>query len=166
MKEGLGNIPIIAIIIVFITFVSGYLAYNVNYTKAFKMKNKIISVYEEYNGQCGSECKSKIGAYAQEIGYSYLNLTESDCNDERFVPVGVVNSGSFANNYYGYCEYKVQDLISPDWVVNECVERYHYRILTKINIRIPIIESILKLRVMNVTGDTETFTVKSSTCVS
>ena len=34
---------------------------------------------------------------------------------------------------------------------------YYYRILTRIDIRIPIVQNVLNLRVLNVTGDTKTF---------
>lgn len=160
MKEGLGNVPILTIIIVFIAFVSGYLAYNVNYTKAFRMKNRIISLYEEYNGNCDGSCKTKILEYANEIGYSYVNLKESDCNDSRFIPYGAKSEDIQTLSSYGYCEYKVRSYKSSADVVDECEDRYYYRILTKIDIRLPIIENVMNLKVLNVTGDTKTFTVK------
>ena len=54
MNEGIGSTTILVIIVVFIALVSGYMAYNVNYTKAFRMKNKIISdskniIFKPYN---------------------------------------------------------------------------------------------------------------------
>ena len=45
MRDGLGSAVMIAIIVVFIAIVSGYLAFNVNYMKAFNMKNKICQKY-------------------------------------------------------------------------------------------------------------------------
>ena len=47
MRDGIGSVVMITIIIVFIVAASSYLAFNVNYTKAFRMKNKIISIYED-----------------------------------------------------------------------------------------------------------------------
>ena len=44
MRDALGGSVTIVIIVVFIVIVLGYLAFNVNYTKAFRMKDKIISV--------------------------------------------------------------------------------------------------------------------------
>ena len=43
MRDALGGIVNITIIVVFLVIVSGYLAFNVNYTKAFRVKNKIIT---------------------------------------------------------------------------------------------------------------------------
>ena len=70
MNEGIGSTTILVVIAVFIAIVSAYLAYNVNYTKAFRMKNKIVSLYEEYNGQCFNDCQAKIRDYARDIGYN------------------------------------------------------------------------------------------------
>ena len=50
MSDSLGGTVVIVIIVVFITLVSGYMAFNINYTKAFKAKNKIVSIIEENEG--------------------------------------------------------------------------------------------------------------------
>ena len=52
MRDAFGGVANLAIIIVFLTLVSGYLALNVNYTKAFRVKNKIISTFEQFEGNC------------------------------------------------------------------------------------------------------------------
>ena len=51
MRDSIGGTVILVIIMVFMVFAIAYLAYNVNYQKAFRMKNKIISIYEKYNGK-------------------------------------------------------------------------------------------------------------------
>lgn len=156
MNEGVGSTTIIVIIVVFIAIVSAYLAYNVNYTKAFRMKNKIVSLYEEYNGVCGSECKGKIIEYAKDIGYNPYNSLR--CDDQDVKPVGIVTStGREVSGLY--CEYKVKVQKSgvSDDVFLDSKDEYYYRILTRIDIQIPIIQNILSLRVLNVTGDTKAF---------
>jgi len=156
MNEGVGSTTIIVIIMVFISVVSAYMAYNVNYTKAFRMKNKIISLYEEYDGHCESECHAKIIEYGKQIGYKSATLK---CDDNPFVPSGSV-SQPFTD--IGYCEYKVMvektDRSRVDvYEDNHSVPGYYYRILTRIDIRIPIIQNVLQLNALNVTGDTKVF---------
>lgn len=46
MRDAIGGVVNIQIILVFIVIVSGYLAFSVNYTKAFRVKNKIITTLE------------------------------------------------------------------------------------------------------------------------
>ena len=58
MKEAFSGIYSIAFIVVFLVIVIGILGLVVSYTKAFKMKNIIISTIEKYEGACcggGSE---------------------------------------------------------------------------------------------------------------
>ena len=43
MRDAIGGVVNITIIVTFLVIVSGYLAFNVNYTKAFRVKNKIIT---------------------------------------------------------------------------------------------------------------------------
>ena len=47
MKDSIGAIPSLALVFMFIIIISGYLAFSVNYSKAFKMKSKIIDVFQE-----------------------------------------------------------------------------------------------------------------------
>ena len=95
MSDSLGGTVVIVIIVVFITLVSGYMAFNINYTKAFKMKNKIIDTYEKYNGACNTatDCNKEIENYAKEIGY----------NTERFN----CSKGTAHGTIGKYCVYEV-----------------------------------------------------------
>ena len=70
MRDAFGGVANLVIIVVFLVLVSGYLAFNVNYTKAFRVKNKIISTYEQYNGNCSnnsSPCMAQIMKYMNSI---------------------------------------------------------------------------------------------------
>ena len=157
MNEGMRSTTMIVIIIVFISVVSAYMAYNVNYTKAFRMKNKIIALYEEYDGDCGADCKEEIAEYAKDIGYTSINNLH--CEESYFKPDDPsVRTQTF--DRYGYCEYKVNVVKSSSASVfedNNSNPGYYYRILTRIDINIPIIQNVLDLRILNITGDTKTF---------
>ena len=63
MRDALGGTVTISIIVIFIVFSLGYMAFNVNYTKAFRMKDKIVAMYEKYNGSCGTDCEQEILEY-------------------------------------------------------------------------------------------------------
>ncbi len=156
MNEGVGSTTVLVVIVVFIAVVSAYLAYNVNYTKAFRMKNKIISLYEEYDGKCVTECRNKIIEYAKDIGYNPYNSLR--CDDQDVKPAGVTTTtGREVSGLF--CEYKikVQKSSASDDVFIDSGDEYYYRILTRIDIQIPIIQNILSLRILNVTGDTVAF---------
>lgn len=149
MRDAMGGTVVIVIIVVFIVIASAYMAFNVNYTKAFRMKNKVISYYEEYKGECrnNSKCVQKIRDYARSIGYDPANLVCS-------------NGFTRADNLY--CEKKVPltTRASSDVYDKEIREGYYYKIETKIDIRIPIVDNVMGIRVFRITGDTKVFEIK------
>lgn len=143
MRDAVGGSAAIFIIMIFIVVALGYLAFNVNYTKAFRMKNKIISVYEDYDGECSSKCQEHIKKYAATIGYlsadincpkGYKGMEDLYCIKE--VEVHPNNSGE-----------EISDLSN----------RSYYKIITKINVDVPVIRNIFDLRIFQITGDTKTF---------
>jgi len=146
----MGGSVVIVIIMVFIVLVSAYLAFNVNYMKAFKMKDKIITLYEESDGECLSTCQDKIKKYAREIGYDvatlncangYQNIGNMYC--EKEVKVSAKNCNS--NSKYEPCD---------------TGKSKYYKIVTKIDIRIPIVDNALDIKPFQITGDTRVFTEK------
>lgn len=50
MKEAIGGGWLLGFVIVFVVLFSGYLAVSINYTKSFKIKNKIINLIETNEG--------------------------------------------------------------------------------------------------------------------
>jgi len=150
MRDAMGGLVNIVIIVVFMVIVSGYLAFNVNYTKAFRVKNKIISTYEQYEGNCestSSKCVTEIVEYMRQIGYDRKVNLKSIERDGYVCPDG-----------YGYCYKKVE--ARNDTNVNDN-SKYYYKIVTQITIDIPIINRVMaNLNTFRVTGDTKTFTVR------
>jgi hypothetical protein len=144
MRDSLGGVVNIVIIVVFIVIALGYLAFNVNYTKAFRMKNKIISVYEDYNGKCTaySECKSEIKEYASSIGYKPANLT---CES------GYTKVDSL------YCVKEESAVTYTSGSQQDKRSGKYYKVVTKININIPIVDNILGIKVFSVSGNTKVF---------
>ena len=50
MRDAFGGIVNIVLVAIFLVIVSGILGLVVNYTKAFRMKNAVISTIEQYEG--------------------------------------------------------------------------------------------------------------------
>lgn len=86
MRDALGGVVNIQFILIFIVLVSGYLAFSVNYTKAFRAKNKIIDVYESYEGNLKNPgAEEKISSYLKKIGYrpatQYVTAANAECDN-------------------------------------------------------------------------------------
>ena len=125
MRDALGGVVNIAIIVVFMVIVSGYLAFNVNYTKAFRVKNKIISVIENREG-LDETGKKEIENYAKSIGY---NVNINKCSGEW----------EAANKDKGTFCYK---RVSQD-KGSDRLDKGYYEIITFVSIDIPIIKNIM-----------------------
>lgn len=144
MRDAFGGLMNMVIIVVFLVLVSGYLAFNVTYTKAFRVKNKIITTIEQYEGNCGNDngaCDTEIKNYMKEIGYSsltQLSIEGYDCKN-------------------GYCIKRIEPDRTGD-SVNDQDKKVYYKVVTAISIDIPIINKIMpQLRIFQVSGTTKQF---------
>ncbi len=148
MRDAFGGVANLVIIVVFLVLVSGYLAFNVNYTKAFRVKNKIISTIEEYEGNCNpksttNECNIKILEYMNSLGYDAPNLNIADYECEN-----------------GYCIKRVDIAKPAASSTDDTKERAYFKVVTQINIDIPIINKIMPgLKIFQVSGDTKPIVV-------
>ena len=158
MRDAFGGVTSLVIIVVFLVLVSGYLAFNVSYTKAFRVKNRIISLYEQYEGkQCfddiNSECNKKIVEYMNQVGYNPgtnpITITAKDAED------GGLAADSY-KCYHGYCAIKFDVKKVDNSSYDDMKVRAYYKIITQIEIDIPILNKIIPyLRVFTIAGDTK-----------
>ena len=138
MKDAFGGILNIAFIAIFLVLVSGILGLIVNYTKAFKMKNIVISTIEQYEGASGcfdgsdSGCRNRMMSEAKNIGYRPTNL---QCPYSK-----------------GYT--KTNDLFCYKKIESDSGRNYVYSIITQVDINIPIINNIMGMSIFQVHGDT------------
>ncbi len=77
MKESIGGTWLFQIAIVFIVLFAGYLALSVNYSKAFKVKNEILSIIEKDEG-LSEKAKDDIVAYLRENNHSVYGKCDAD----------------------------------------------------------------------------------------
>ncbi len=144
MRDAFGGVVNLTMIVVFLVLVCGYLAFNVNYTKAFRVKNYIITSLEQYEGNCtsGTACSDKIQSYIKQVGYSAPDFKLDDyvCN-------------------YGYCYKEFKTSEESTGSVAESTKQVYYRVVTQINIDIPIVNRIMPgLKIFQISGNTKLIT--------
>lgn len=139
MKDAFGGILNIFLIAIFLLIISGILGFVVNYTKAFRMKNTVISAIEQYEGSKGcfsdqakgdTGCRDKIKNGAKKFGYHPARL---------YCPEGYTESDRI------FC-YK-QELSNSG-------KHYVYTVITQVDANIPIIDRIMGLSIFQVHGET------------
>ena len=151
MKEAFGGIVNYLFLVIFLVIVISILALVVSYTKAFRMKNAIISVIEEYEGSgcypesplsptgstSDSACRRKIKAKAKALAYSPPNLVCKGPN--------IYNASGI------YC-YSIEKRIDNKAVI---------KVITQVDMHFPIIEKIMGFRFFQVVGDTRVIELQS-----
>lgn len=146
MKASFGGIMNLFIIVTFIIIISSFLLFNISYAKAFRVKNKIITTYEQYEGNCessNSACYKIIKNYEDRLGYNLKEPMQSTSQDEKCV------------DELGYC-YTTIIANNSDFYKKKGFKAYSYKIRTEINIRFPLVENILGIGTFKVSGETHT----------
>ena len=157
MSNAIGGTVNIVIISIFMVIVAAYMAFNISYVKAFKVKNKIIDLVEQYEGDClnSGSCQTKIENYMDKIGY----------NTATTVPRNFCGSGTCScNTRKGYCisEVVVQTAKKGKKGNPDRDKKAYYKVMTQVNIDIPILKNIMPhINVFQVTGETKTITAKN-----
>lgn len=68
MRDAIGQVFALQVILAFVLLINGYMAYSVNYTRAFRVKNQIVNIIEQYEGPT-DEAMAKIESYVDGMTY-------------------------------------------------------------------------------------------------
>ena len=145
MKDAFGGIINMVFVALFLVIMIGILGLVVSYTKAFKMKNIIITHIENYEASgcftADTACMNKIKASAEGIGYGSRITCPAD-----FIKI----DGLFC--YKEMISTKTENHISDRPI--------SYRIITQVDLDLPIISSIFSINFFQVIGDTRVIETK------
>ena len=137
MRDAFGGIVNIVLVAIFLVIVSGILGLVVNYTKAFRMKNTVISAIEQYEGADGCfEKKSASGC---------LDMISNKATSFGYHPTVLQCPSDYT---------KVNDLYCYKRTSSESGKNYTYSVITQVDINIPIINRIMGLSIFQVHGET------------
>ncbi len=153
MKEAIGQTISLQVILVFLVFLNAFLAFSVNYTKAFRVKNKVINELEQNEG-LNPTAKANIEKYMSNVGYNVkISADRSGCKNG--VCITPHCAGNIGSNSSGVCPTGKKDVSNY---------RVYYTVETYININLPIINQILSqdIAILKVQGDTSTIYVNGN----
>lgn len=159
MSDAIGGVVNMVLVMFFLVFIALYMSFSINYQKAFNVKNKIISIYEESGGICDAECTSKIKAYEDELGYGkvqMINMPGYKCLSKYEYCVKGIQTGQTMTTT------KAKDSkILKQTASKSC----YFRIVTQVEIAIPLINNLMELSFFQVTGQTKSIDIVSTqTC--
>lgn len=138
MKESFGNAFITGLVIAFITLLILFFATSLTYTKAFKVKNRLVSIIEKY-GDYNQEARDEIEQNLGELGYRVSH--GETCSSDRFPEATVVTVPG--NTNYRYCV----------WEYDAGERGKYYGVMAYMYFEIPLIGKSLEFPVY---GETKT----------
>lgn len=146
MKESIGQAFIVNLILIFFIVLSVLLFSSINYSKAFKVKNRIINIIEKYNGW-GNYTQAEVEKNLSNAAYN-ISLPNEDCNKYKKnvdYLVYPAPADTRLGRYYDYCvfENKGTDINGAYNGSNA----HFYKVITFVQIDIPIINSSIKFAV-------------------
>lgn len=152
MNESLGRIPVLVVIMIFIVAISGYIAFTVNYSKAFKAKSEITTLIYQNKNNIDEELIGKIANRLKSVQYSaddqYVN---KNCDGSE--------NGYKAVGSQGWC-YKIVTTANEN---EECSvhDKKYVKIKTFISIDVPVLKNVFSnLSLFIVEGSTKTTSCK------
>lgn len=131
MKESIGNAYIFSIIITLIGIIFLILIGSLSYSKAFKVKTKIINIIQNNEGYNDNNIRYEIDNYLKSVGYT---VTQPNSNWKCPDVNGTKAINTIRN--YDYCIYRFTTVKGP-----------YYKVAVFISFDIPIISSYLKIPV-------------------
>ena len=141
MREAMGNTFIYNMVLIFVGIAMLLLVGSISYTKAYKVKNRIISIIEE-NQDFNTKAKTEIETDLKSIGYR-LAFKDSSCPElQSGGEKGTLLYGSNPKGYH-YCVYQFNTLRGK-----------YYHIKTFMHFDIPLIGGFIEFPV---SGETRIF---------
>lgn len=139
MREAVGQSLLLSLLFFFIIAIMFTFVGSISYTKAFKIKNRIINIIEEHE-KFDSETQADIAEALSNVGYQ-VSTGRAECHAKQggtqVYPSGV--SGQF-----DYCVYKYTD----------SRENVYYGVTTFMKFHFPVIHNLIEFPVY---GETKTF---------
>lgn len=150
MKDAISGAMTLQIIVIFMLIINCYLAFSVNYTKAFRVKNEIRSIIEKNEGLTCSAI--------DQINELMINVNYGVQKGERNCPEGY-ETAELTNGLFCYKYQKVD--ISGTSDENSKYKGAYYTVLTFVDVDIPIFNRIFpEIALLN-----DTFTSKGETAL-
>lgn len=154
MKEAIGGAFSLEFIFIFVLVLNGYLAFNVNYTKAFRVKNEIRSIIQKNEGLT-ADAVTDISTYMQRVSYHQNPAFTDWCRTKNY-QVCATATGSFCY------EVATSPKYGTDEKGNEIAA--YYTVYTFVDINIPVINNLLPATagLFTVTGETSLIYTKQT----
>ena len=149
MRQAIGTTWIMILVFIFLLIFVAFLSMTINYTKAFKIKNELVSMIEKYEGIGSGDTKGAMQIIDNYLIYNNYTI-KGTCSEGEY---GITNLANHAyeeaknGNKYYYCVKKINRAKSntPDRA------KYQVRIFFKFTL--PVLGELFTFSVEGTTVD-------------
>jgi len=159
MREAIGASWLMVITMVFIALFSSYLAFSINYSRAFRVKDGIVDRIEKHNGivrgsSASDDTLIDISEFMNEIGYKGKGSCKTFASSDNSTYAGVTGTeltvSPDANEHHNYCLQKVNAYFRSD---TSAMNSAYYRIVVFFSLSLGQIDLFSNF---HITGETTT----------
>ena len=149
MKESLANSYVFSVILVIVGICSSLIIVSMNYSKVFKMKNRVIEIIEKHGTYNNTTVMTEIDNFLRDAGYPPRQTTDK-CPKGR----GTSGSASLSDSDAGV------DAINTLKNYKYCIYKFnpakgsYYSVVLYMNLEFPLIGEFIKLE-LPMYGDTK-----------
>lgn len=152
MREAIGGTWLMQLVIIFMLIFVAFLALSLNYTKAFKMKNEVLTIIEKYEGLTNGDEGSVaiINNYLKSNGYHTTKACPVGSYGVRSLDNSVATLvGKNDKNKYYYCvtKFKKNEISDKD------KKKAYYKVNLFLKFNLPVLGDIFTFEVNGTTGD-------------
>ena len=172
MRQSTGSLWILSIVLTFIMIFTAYLAVTVNYAKAFKIKNNIISIIENKEGVLNpDDLEFQLNDFLVSNGYDAFGNCD-DLNGDALDQgtSNILNNSTAewdliarlypnkAGDRYGVCIYR------KETSADDFCGRSYYRVITFFKLDLPYLGNMLTFSVKGNTSPI--YDVRENNCIN
>lgn len=149
MREAVGSAFLVNLILVFIGVISALLVGSISYSKAYKVKNRILYVIEKYDG-FDDTARKELASSLRSVGYKISSGDNSSCESiyrkklgSSFKRENLLHGVNDGVKDFDYCVYKYT---CDETGGSSCVATY-YGVTSFMHFDIPLIGGMLEFPV-------------------
>ena len=162
MRESIGTAWIMIIVMTFIALFSGYLAFSINYSKSFRVKDGIIERIHKHNG-INQKAVDEIDDYLNQINYNAKGNCQKYYDEYRDISSSVeaagfngkthktINSNPTRENF-NYCIFKVKNSLKGESTKTADASSAYYKVVVFFSLQIGNISFFSNFKTTGETG--------------
>jgi hypothetical protein len=149
VRESIGGTWITGLVITFMLIFVAFLSLSLNYTKAFQMKNEMLTILEKYEGINANSIEI-INNYLSKNGYS----TTGTCDKGNYGVSNLdSNAGSIVSDESAQYYYCISSNTSTVTTNGKNFTTANYTVKIYFNFNLPVIGDIFKFKISGTTNN-------------